>query len=447
MNRDADPRAARDAISRRSLLKGVGAGTFAAGTSGLLAACGSGQQGGRTFGSGTIKIGFISPLTGELAGFAAGDRYVLSLVRQSSPYQKGIKVGTRRYPVEIFVRDTKSSPARAAQVAHGLITQHHVDLIVTTSTPEVVAPVAGVCEKLHTPCLSTVVPWEAWYGSLGGDPQKPVKTFTYNTTYFYGVKEFEGCFAPMWNQTQTNKLVACQFPDDPDGNAFRGGFVPLIEAGGYTVVDGGGYADGLKDFTPMITKFKNKNAEVFVNCPLPPDFYTFWHQASQQGWKPRIATVAKVLLFPDDLVPIGPLAANIATDSWWGPYMPNTSSLTGLSAKALADGYQAASGNQWLQTLGSTYSLFEVAKEAFSQVTDPHDTAEVASALHAVNYTGMCGALNFATGPAPGVAIQSPVGVQWKKTTSGAYPFEMTVVDNTLNPAVPVQTKLVRTNA
>jgi branched-chain amino acid transport system substrate-binding protein len=32
--------------------------------------------------------------------------------------------------------------------------------------------------------------------------------------------------------------------------------------------------------------------------------------------------VAKVLLFPADTVALGPLVSNVATDSWWGPYMP-----------------------------------------------------------------------------------------------------------------------------
>ena len=433
-------------ISRRSLLKGMGAGTFAVGASGLLAACSSGLKGGGTSASGTINIGFITPLTGGLAGFASGDRYVLSQISQTSAYKKGIKVGSKTYKINVLVRDSGSSPATAGQVAQKLITQNHVDLMLTTSTPETTLPVATVCEKLHTPCLSTVVPWEAWYAGLGGNPLSPTKKIQYCTMFFFGLKEFQGCFAPMWNRVKTDKVVACQYPNDPDGTAFRQGFEPLIRASGYTVVDGGKYADGTTDFTSMISLFKNKHAEVFSNCPLPPDFNVFWKQASQQGFKPKLATVAKVLLFPADTVALGALVNNVATDSWWGPYMPNTSSLTGESAKTLADGYQASTGNQWVQSIGSTYSLFEVAKEAFTQVSDPHDAAEVASTLHQVSYNGMSGALNFATGPAPGVAIINPVGVQWKKST-GKYPFEMKVVDNHLNPAVQVQAPLAPTNA
>jgi len=434
-------------ITRRSLLRGIGAGSLAVGAGGILGACSSGLKGaGSGSTTGTITIGFITPLTGPLAGFASGDQFVLSQIRATSAYKNGIKIGKKTYKVNINVQDSQSNPTRAGQVAQQLILTDHADLILTTSTPETTNPVAGACEKLHTPCLSTVVPWESWYAGLGGNPVSPTTKFQYATMFFFGLKEFQGTFAPMWNRIHTDKVVACQYPNDSDGNAFRGGFEPLIKASGYKVVDGGAYQDGATSFTSMISEFKSKHAEVFSNCPLPPDFNTFWHQAVQQGFKPKLATVAKVLLFPADTVALGPLVNNIATDSWWGPYMPNTSSLTGQSASALAAAYTSTTGNQWVQSIGSTYSLFEVAKEAFSAVSDPHDHAEVANALHNVSYTGMCGAIDFANGPAPGVGIIKPIGVQWKKST-GKFPFEMTVVDNSLNPNVKVQGNLEPTNA
>ncbi len=422
-------------------------GRLAVGAGGLLAACSSGIKGaGSAESTGTINIGFITPLTGELAGFASGDKFVLKQIMQSSAYKNGIKIGGKTFKININVQDSQSSPTRAAQVAQQLVLSSHVDLVLTTSTPETTNPVAGACEKLHTPCLSTVVPWESWYAGLGGNPLQPTTKFQYCTVFFFGLKEFQGCFAPMWAKVNSNKLVACQYPNDADGNAFRGGFEPLIKAAGYKALDGGAYPDGQTSFASMISDFKSKGAELFSNCPLPPDFNTFWTEAHSQGWKPKLATVAKVLLFPADTQVLGPLVSNIATDSWWGPYMPNTSSLTGMSASALADLYTSTTGNEWVQSIGSTYSLFEVAKEAFSAVSDPHDKAEVANALHNVNYTGMCGALNFAAGPAPGVGIISPVGVQWKKST-GSFPFEMTVVDNSLNSNVKIGADLEPTNA
>jgi branched-chain amino acid transport system substrate-binding protein len=434
-------------VARRSVLKGLGVGAVAAGAGGVLSACGSGIKGsGGSSSGGTITLGFITPLTGNLAGFATGDKFVLSTIRATSAYAKGFKVGGKTYKVNIVVADSQSDPNRASQVARQLILTDHVDAILTTSTPETTNPVAVVCQAQGVPCLSTVVPWESWYAGLGGNPLKPTKTFDFTTMFFFGLPEFLGTFAPMWQRVSTDKVVACQYPNDSDGNAFRGGFEPLIKSVGYTVVDGGAYTDGTTDFTSMLSLFKSKNAEVFSNCPLPPDFNTFWKQASQQGWKPKIATVAKVLLFPADTKALGALVKNIATDSWWGPYMPNKSSLTGQSAKALADAFTASTGNQWVQSIGSTYSLFEVAREAFTAASDPHDKAEVAKAFHNVSYTGMCGPINFAGGPAPGVGIIKPVGVQWKPGT-GQDPFEMVVVDNSLNKNVPIGGALEPTNA
>jgi branched-chain amino acid transport system substrate-binding protein len=445
---DADNRAQPGPVlGRRTLLRGAGAGALAIGAGGFLAACGSGLKGaGASSSTGTINIGFITPLTGSLAGFASGDKFVLSQIRASSAYKKGFKVGGKTYKVNIVVADSQSSPTRAGQVAEQLALQNKVDLILTTSTPETTNPVAAQCEKQGTPCLSTVVPWESWYAGLGGNPLQPTKKFTYCTTFFFGLKEFGGTFAPMWNRITNDKVVACMYPNDSDGNAFRDGFEPIIKADGYKVVDGGAYADGTTDYTTMISGFKSKDAQIYSNAPLPPDFNTFWKQAAQQGFKPKLATVAKVLLFPDDTKALGSLVANIATDSWWGPYMPYTSSLTGQSALTLANAFQSATGNEWVQSIGSSYALFEVAKEAFGAASNPHDKADVANALHNVSYTGMCGAIDFASGPAPGVGIIPPVGAQWKAST-GKYPFEMKVVDNSLNKNVPIGATLEPTNA
>jgi branched-chain amino acid transport system substrate-binding protein len=95
--------------------------------------------------------------------------------------------------------------------------------------------------------------------------------------------------------------------------------------------------------------------------------------------------------------------------------------------------------------MGGTYSLFEIAHQAFTSVSYPRDRQEVADALHKVNYHGISGPLDFTSGPAPGVVATPVLGVQWKES-SGKYPFEMKVVDNTLNPHVKLGADLEPTN-
>jgi hypothetical protein len=111
----------------------------------------------------------------------------------------------------------------------------------------------------------------------------------------------------------------------------------------------------------------------------------------------------------------------------------------------MANEFEAATGGQWNANI-SNYSLFEVAHSAFSMVSDPHDKNEVANAIHQVNIHALAGPLNFGSGgPAPGVAITPPAGVQWQKGT-GKYPLEMKIVDNTLLPDAKITADLLPTN-
>jgi len=440
-------------IGRRNVLKAFGAGAVAVGAGGLVAACSGGIKGSSSSSSGgsggtkAITIGWIHPLTGSLAGFGAPDNWVISKIKQTGPYKNGFKIGGKTYPVTIKSYDTQSSPTRAGDLARTAILSDGVDLLFASSTPETVNAVASQAESLGTPLICSNIPWESWYINLGGNPAKPTKTPTYVTMYFLGAEHLIQCFIPMWDkihsQLSTNKVVAAAFPNDSDGNAFRAVFPPIAEKAGYTFKMSSAYPDGTTNYSSMISQFKSDQADFFTNVPLPPDFATMWKQSVQQGFKPKLATVAKVLLFPTDTYALGSLVYNIATDAWWAPTLPWASSFTGESCQTMANEYEAAGHGQWNSNI-SNYSLFEAAHAALTAVNNPHDKKEVAAAIHKVNINALAGPLNFAGGPAPGVAITPPVGIQWQKGTK--YPLEAKVVDNSLQPKAKLTGDLLPTN-
>ena len=448
-------------ISRRGLLRTTFAGAAVVGGGGLLEACSSSIQGAGTTSTssasgsgsaataGSITIGWIHPLTGGLAGFGAADNFVISKIMQTGPYKNGFKIGGKTYDVTIKSYDTQSSPARAGQLAQQAINADHVDMLFASSTPETVNAVASAAEHLGTPLICSNVPWEPWYINLGGNPAKPTLKPTYVVMYFLGAEHLVQCFIPMWNkihsQLNTNKLVAAAFPNDSDGNAFRAVFPPIAKSAGYTMVLSAPYTDGTTNYSSMISQFKSSGADFFTNVPLPPDFATMWKQSVQQGFKPKLATVAKVLLFPTDAYALGSLVNNVATDTWWVPSMPWTSSFTGETCQQMANDYEASGGGQWNANI-SNYSLFEAAHAAFTAVNNPHDKNEVADAIHNVNIMALAGPLDWtsAKAPAPGVVITPPVGIQWQTATK--YPLEAKVVDNTLLPQVALTGDLKPTN-
>jgi branched-chain amino acid transport system substrate-binding protein len=318
-----------------------------------------------------------------------------------------------------------------------------VDIVVGSSTPDTTNPVADQCEANGMPNVTTIAPWEAWYFGRGATQGK---AFQYTTLFFFGMKEFTDLFIGMWDRFgQTNKSVACLWPNDTDANAFRQGFADPMKTAGYQAVDAGAYQDGISDFSAEIAKFKSAGSQLFTCTPIPPDFQTFWKQSAQQGFKPKLATVAKVMLFPSEAEALGTLSRNIATDLWWSPYHPYKSTLDGTTAQQLADGFAADSGKQWTQALGSIYSLFEIAVQAFKSASDPKDRKEVAQQLTTMKIEGMSGKLDFTAGPVPGVAVQKIVGAQWREGKK--FPWDMYVVDNTTFPDVPTNGDLQPTNA
>jgi branched-chain amino acid transport system substrate-binding protein len=386
----------------------------------------------------TIKIGFVSPRTGPAAGFGEPDPYVLALARKA--FASGIKVGGKSYSVTIVDKDGQSNPSRGAQVANDLIHSENVDLMLATSTPETVNPVADASEAAGVPCVSTVVPWEAWYFGRGAKPGKP-SPFKYTFHFCFGVAEFFKAYTHLWPQVSTNKKVGVLWPNDADGNAIRAALGPQLAKAGYTIVDPGAYTDGTNDYSSQIAKFKSEDCQIFNTFPIPPDFATFWRQAAQQGYKPKIAQIAKTGLFVSQVQSLGPIGVNLASAFYWADTFPYTSPLTKVSSKDLAAGYQKKTGKQYNQQLGMSLSLFDVAAAALKKSGNPKDKAAVANAMKTLQLTATCGPLHWGKGPVANVVATPILGGQWVKS-SGKYPIKFAICEHTTDTRVPIAGKL-----
>ena len=440
-----------DGVSRRGLLRAAGTGASVLGVGGLLQACSSGIKGA---GGGTAKgitIGWIHPLTGPLSGFGAPDNWVISKIKQTTPYGKGFKIGSKTYPVTIKSYDTQSSPSRAGDLARQAILTDKVDLLLASSTPETVNAVASQAESLGTPLICANIPWEAWYLNLfpHGNPQHATEKAKYVVMYFLGAEHLVKAFIPMWDrihsQLHTNKVVAAAFPNDSDGNAFRAVFPPIARGRGLQVRHVAGIHRRhhellLDDLAVQGARRPTSSPTCRCRLTSPRCGSSRCSRASSPSWRPS----PRYCCSRPTPTPSASLAYNVATDAWWVPSLPWKSSFTGETCQQMANEFEAATNGQWNSNI-SNYSLFEAAHAALTSVSDPHDKNEVAAAIHKVNIQALAGPLNFASGgPAPGVAITPPVGVQWQKGTK--FQLEMQVVDNTLVPQAKITADLKPTN-
>jgi branched-chain amino acid transport system substrate-binding protein len=428
--------ASRSGVSRRQLLATAGVGALALATGGRRAFADDAP----------LKVGFISPRTGALGGFGEGDGYVLDAARKA--LAKGFSAAGKSYQVTIVDQDTQSDPARAGQLAKDLINNQGIDMMLTTSAPETTNPVADACEAAGVPCLATIVPWEAFYFGRGAKPDAP-SPFKWTYCFSFGTGTFAKTYLSMWDKIETNKKVGVIYPNDADGNAIRHALAPLLQKGGYTIVDPGPYEDGTTDYASQIALFKKEKCEIFNTFPIPPDFAAFWHQAAQQGYTKmvKIAQIAKTGLFPSQVEAVGNLGNNLATAAYWHPTFPYKSSLTGISSKDLAAGYEKASGKQWQQQVGASMSLLDAGFAALGAASDPKDKAAVAKALSTLNTVTTVGKVDFTSGPFPNVSETPIIGSQWVKTPGSKYKFDLVIVDNATDPNVPIAAKLKLYNA
>jgi branched-chain amino acid transport system substrate-binding protein len=424
----------RAPISRRGLM-------LAAGATGLAAAA-------RPYGAfaagaeATLKVGFVSPRTGALGGFGQTDGYVLELARKA--LAKGYSIGGKTYAVDVLDRDSQSDPSRAGQLAKTLINSDKIDMMLVTSTPEVVNPVADACEAAGVPCLSTVMPWESWYFGRGAKPGQP-SPFKWTYHFSFGGEEFRKAYVSQWSLIPTNKKIGVLYPNDADGNAVREHLAPGLAKAGFTIIDPGGYEDGTTDYSAQIAKFKAEKCEIFNGFPIPPDFTAFWRQSAQQGYTRmvKIAQIAKACLFPDDVTALGDLGYNLSSAAYWHKAFPYKSTLTGIGGEELADGYEKVSSKQWTQQLGASLSLFDAGFDALKGSGDPTGKAMVANALSTLNTMTIGGKVDFTAGPVPNVAVTPIIGAQWVRAPAGSrFKLAYPVTEHATDPNVPIQAKL-----
>jgi branched-chain amino acid transport system substrate-binding protein len=407
---------------RRSLLKAGSAALALATLPGFARAQGS-----------TVKIGYVSPQTGPLAPFGEADKFVIDRVQ--AVFKDGITVGGKKMAVQILLKDSQSNPNRAGEVANDLILKDQVQLVLTAGTPETANPVSDACELNEIPCVSSVVPWQPWFFGRKGDPKKG---FNWTYHFFWGLEDVIANFTNGWKSVKTNKVVGGLFPNDGDGNAWGDpelGFPKPLAQMGFKLIDPGRYQNLTQDFSAQIAAFKKGNVEIVTGVMIPPDAKTFLTQAKQQGFSPRVVTLGKALLFPGAIDALGDLGDGLTTEVWWSPSHPFKSSLTGQSAKALADSYEAATSKQWTQPIGFAHALFEIAADSLKRAKDTSNKS-VRDAVVATNLATVVGPVKWGgQGPFKNVSKTPLVLGQWVKGKK--YRHELVIVNDQAAPNIP----------
>ncbi len=310
-------------VSRRTLLAGTAAGRRRARAVEL-------RQRGPLAAENKLKVGFISPRTGRAGRLRRRRR----LRARPGPQDARQRPQGRRqdlrgddprpgHPVRPLARrPARQEPDQRRQGRHDA-----VDLDAGSGQSRSPTPARRPACRASPPSIRGSHSISAAAASRTASP------FKWSFLFSFGTKQFADTYLSMWDKMETNKKVGVLYPNDADGNAVRENLGPLLEKGGYKIVDPGAYEDGTTDYSAQIALFKREKCEIFNTFPIPPDFAAFWRQAAQQGYTRmvKIAQIAKTGLFPSDVEALGSLGYNLAAAAYWHKVWPYKSSLTGVS--------------------------------------------------------------------------------------------------------------------
>ena len=380
-----------------------------------------------------IKCGYVLPVTGSMAAFGAAASWEIDYFNKNI-WKDGIVLGdNKKHKITTILQDMQSDSNRAAQVAGDLILNSGVVLMGASASAANVVPVRDQAEALGCPCVTYDCPGDAWVA------KEPAGGFKWCWHTWFVFKDVAANFFALWSQIPNNKKIGGLYPNDADGLAFAGGLPPAFKANGYTYTDPGRYEDNSEDYSAIISAFKKDGDEIIDGVPTPPDFSNFWKQAIQQGFKPKISTQSKALLFPEGVNALGTLGAGQSVETWFHPSFPYTSKVTGLTAQQVADKFSADTNQQWTQPV-CFFGQFEVWTDILQRATNPTDKNSIIEATKKTKLETIGGLVDWTVNPEPYTGwynfSRKPITCgQWVKG-KGQYAYDLEIVASATDPDI-----------
>jgi branched-chain amino acid transport system substrate-binding protein len=217
---------------------------------GILSGCGA-----KSSSSDEIKIGFVGPLTGEIATFGQSAKNALTILEEEANKNGGV-LGKK---IKFIYQDDEGKPAGSASVAQKLINNDKVVAIVGPQTSGTSSSVAPITEKLKVPMVT---------GSATNPKVTEAGTFTFRACF---VDPFQGLVnAKFAAEDLKAKTAAVLFNNGDDySSGLADNFIKNFEKLGGKVVASETYNKGDQDFNAQLTKIKPQNPDVL----FLPDYY------------------------------------------------------------------------------------------------------------------------------------------------------------------------------
>lgn len=332
-----------------------------------------------------IRIGAPIPLTGALSPEAAKLQSGYDLWVETVNKSGGIKVGDKKFKVEMVYADYQSNTPKAVQTTEKLVVQDKVNFLFSPLGSGATKAASSVAEKYEIPMLAP--------------------TASSDQVYDQGYKYLFGLFTP--NQSLTNSitdLVKAKTKNvDKVAILARNDLFPLsiaqemeksAKARNLDVVFFEKFAVGTMDHASSLTQIKAKAPQwIFVTGYLN-DLILVKKQLTDLGIKAPVVTMLAGPAYKEFVAALGNSAENVSSVAWWHPAVRyNGKDLFGTTENFNA-AYRAKYKNEADYAAASSAAAGAVLQLAIERVNSI-DPKKVRDALASINEMTFYGPVKF----------------------------------------------------
>lgn len=280
-----------------------------------------------------FRIGMVTSLSGKdvLGGQLTRRGYDFWAERINE--RGGVKVGDRRYTVQMFYGDDQSQPSVGADAAERLIVQEKVDLILGPYTSGVTLAVVPICEKYRVPMIAgsaeSPVVWR----------RKPKFTFGMIPSVDLTAGKSLAVIVEQANpKPRTAAVIGVNEPFSKEtAEGFRKGAEDLkLEVVKYDLIP------ARADLTPIVSSLKAANPDVVAVGAHEEVLINFVKASKSLNYRPRAIVMHYGVTVPGFVEALGRDADGVLGIAVWTPDVAYRDDLFGTAQE-----YDQASFKRW----------------------------------------------------------------------------------------------------
>jgi branched-chain amino acid transport system substrate-binding protein len=251
-----------------------------------------------------LVVGEINSRTGVLAAQGLAVAQGIQIAVEAANARGGVAGRT----VRLLERDDEGKPERAIAAAEELTARHRVAALIGGYVDSLVGPISEVAERSQTPYLATA--------SL--DERLARRGYR----YFFRVsslKPYVESTVGVVRDALRPARVAILYSSTPGASQLAARQRDALVAAAIPVAVFEPFSPGLADFTPLLNRARDRDAEVLLSDAFFADHLLIVRQLPRSGWRARGFLGAFGLEFPAVIRELGAAAEGLLGTTAWQP--------------------------------------------------------------------------------------------------------------------------------